>query len=190
MKKYITFFAALTLALAVMAQGNSDNKSQGKDKSKDKSQNEGKNKAKKDNDAGAAVWAGTKHSGKPSKNQPAKVREAFNRDFPNATNVVWTKYQGDWTATFNNSWGRPTAVYHANGARRDTRIPVTLDQLPNRSKWDMIFKRDGVNPVGQVIKVEAPSLSSEIYRIASLIEGSKTQYLFYDKNGLKVEYKY
>lgn len=187
MKQYLMLFAAVVIGIFGMAQGNSQDK--GKSKEKSKTQKEKKAKAPK-NDKDNGVWAGTKFSGKPSKNQPAKVREAFSRDYPNVTNVVWSKYHGDWTATFNNSWGRPTAVYHANGERRDTRIPITKEQLPNGTIWENIFKRDGVQPVGTIVKVEAPSLRSEIFRIASQIAGSKTEYLFYDRNGLKLQYNY
>ena len=40
-----------------------------------------------------AIWDGTSEKGgpKPSKNQPAKVRAAFQRDYPNATHVRWSK---------------------------------------------------------------------------------------------------
>lgn len=56
--------------------------------------------------------------GKYSKNAPAKVREAFNRDFPNASNVSWTKSRNIWTARFNGSvFGTNRASYTANGTR-------------------------------------------------------------------------
>ena len=67
-----------------------------------------------------AVLDGTKGGGsKPSKNQPAKVRQAFASDYPGATNVGWSKYRGDWIATFSNNGITSTAVYHANGQRKD-----------------------------------------------------------------------
>src|SRR4030095_608387 len=90
------------------------------------------------------VWEGTSgNSGngpKASKNQPAKVRAAFQRDYPNAANISWNKYRSDWTASFGNGLYRSTAVYHANGERRDTRTPVTTKEMP-RNVWDSIFKR-------------------------------------------------
>lgn len=56
---------------------------------------------------------------KTSKNVPAKVRRSFNRDFPNANNVTWTKDRGYWTAHFGSGiFGRSnTVTYHANGSR-------------------------------------------------------------------------
>ena len=61
-------------------------------------------------------------SGKYSKNTPRKVSDAFNRDFPNATSVSWTKNQGSWTANYRNGGilgASGTATYRANGQRVD-----------------------------------------------------------------------
>lgn len=79
---------------------------------------------------------------KYSKNQPAKVRTAFESDYPNATNVRWTKSRGDWTATFNNGIlrNRMQATYHANGERRDSRYG-TRKNNDQSSVFDRIFKR-------------------------------------------------
>src|SRR5215218_5210105 len=71
------------------------------------------------------VLDGKKGGGsKSSKNQPTKARQAFAAVYPNATNVSWSKYRGDWTATFNNGVSRSVAVYHANGQRKDTRTVI------------------------------------------------------------------
>src|SRR5215203_4293817 len=71
--------------------------------------------------SGDPIWEGTSGpegaQGKSSKNQPAKVRAAFARDYPNAGGVSWSKYRGDWTATFTSGVTRSTAVYNANGVQ-------------------------------------------------------------------------
>ena len=57
---------------------------------------------------------------KYSKNTPRKVADSFRRDFPNASNVTWTKNTGSWTATFTNGGLIPTkraVTYRANGQR-------------------------------------------------------------------------
>lgn len=188
MKKYLLLFAAVTITVTAMAQGNS----QGKGKMKSKHNKESKIKDKYEHEDNRE-WEGNEQKtgkGKFSKNQPAKVRAAFQRDYPNANNVAWSKYKGDWTATFNSRLGRSTAVYHANGERRDTRTRITRDQLPNETIWDKIFRRDRVNPVGNIVQIESPSLGSNIFRIASQLAGSKTQYRYYDSNGQLVEYDY
>src|SRR4051812_47470728 len=65
-----------------------------------------------------------------SKNQPAKVTKAFERDYPDARNVTWSKYDGNWTASFSSGIVRTTAVYHANGIRKDTRTTISRKKLP------------------------------------------------------------
>lgn len=190
MKQYLLLFAAVAIVVTGMAQGNSQGK--GKGKMKAKASKETKFKVKNGDDINNGVWAGTRYSAeaKPSKNQPAKVRAAFQRDYPNAGNVLWSKYRGDWTATFNSGWGRSTAVYHANGQRKDTRTPINRVQLPTGTVWDRVFKRDRVNPVGVIVQIKSPSLGYEIFRIASQIAGSQLQYLFYNGNGQQVQYDY
>ncbi|MES2772975.1 MAG: hypothetical protein V4722_02235 [Bacteroidota bacterium] len=184
MKKYFILFLAASIAItAGMAQGNSKNK--GKDKVKIKTA--------KNNKGNEVNWDGTQQSGngKLSKNQPTKVTAAFQRDYPAAGNVVWSKYRGDWTATFNSGfgWGRSTAVYHANGERRDTRTRIKINELPNRTIWDKIFKRDNIQPV-DIVQIQSPTLASEIFRIASQVTGLPTKYVFYNNNGQLVQYDY
>ena len=51
---------------------------------------------------------------------PRKVRDAFNRDYPNAKNVNWSKDRGVWSARFRRNGlfgGNATASYKANGER-------------------------------------------------------------------------
>ncbi len=79
---------------------------------------------------------------KYSKNVPTKVNQAFQRDYPYATNVSWTKSKGSWTATFGNNGYRSNATYHANGERRygqsnyptQAQTPVPVPTTP-RFPW-------------------------------------------------------
>ena len=198
MKKYLVLLLAAGIAITGMAQGNSHNK--GKDKMKPKSvkvkkdKEDKENKEYKEDKMKHGIWDGTTYvkDYKPSKNQPAKVAAAFMRDYPNASNVVWSKYKGDWTATFNNNplgWGRAVAVYHANGDRRDTRIKIKRSQLPNPTIWNNIFVRDNVTPV-TIIQVQSPTLASEIFRVTSQVLGLAPKYYFYDNSGRLIQYDY
>lgn len=75
-------------------------------------------------------------TGKYSKNTPRKVGDAFRRDFPNATNVSWTKNQGVWTASFDGSGllgGNKTVSYRANGER--------VGQVSGRSRTGIFNQR-------------------------------------------------
>jgi hypothetical protein len=216
MKKCFFILLAATFQLYVAAQGNSGNskgksknnpsvsqsgndvnsgdKGKGKDKeksNKDKSDKNKEDKAKK-GEHDRKIWDGVEGSGscgKPSKNQPAKVRNAFNRDYPNATNVYWTKCRGDWTGTFNGGLVRSTAVYHANGDRRDTRTPVNQDNIPGKVLDEIFKKRPVGSRIDDAIKIEVPNAVKDIFRIKNVLEG-KTQFDYFDADGMKVEYNY
>lgn len=192
MKKLLFLSMAVLLSMATMAQGKG--KGQAKGKAKQTVAAQGPSQANKSNKGfDQTIWAGTSGLGKPSKNQPAKVRQAFMRDYPNATNVVWSKYRGDWTATFGSGlFGSRTAVYHANGERRDTRSVINSNQLPGGTTiWDRIFKRDGVTAPSQVVQVEPSGTLGKIFRVATSPLGSAAiQYLLYNANGDRVNYDY
>jgi hypothetical protein len=208
MKKIFFLLTAILISGAIMAQGNSGNKG-GQGKGKEKQNNaanagqQGNSNKEKDNekagkeknekaDHDTRVWEGTSdNSGggpKASKNQPAKVRAAFQRDYPNATNVYWTKYRGDWTATFGNGIWRSTAVYHANGERRDTRTPVPRAEIPKRV-LDEVIKKQPDTKVEEAVKIEMPNSVKRIYRIKQILDG-KQNFEYYDESGLKVQYDY
>jgi len=200
MKQIFLLLTAFTVSISLLAQGNSAAKSKDKQKDKtekttgsDKSKDKEKvDKEKKDlNDHNKKIWEGTSDNGsgsKPSKNQPAKVRSSFQRDYPNATNVYWTKYRGDWTATFGNGLFRSTAIYHANGERRDTRTPVTRESIP-RKILDVILKRKPDSNTEEAVKIEVPKTNSIFYKIKEILNG-KTNFQYYNADGLVVQYNY
>jgi leucyl aminopeptidase (aminopeptidase T) len=185
-------------------------KAQGNDKSKDKEKNKTKtntNTNSKSNGSGngnadvkvdkskdksdkekhqTAIWGGTTEGPKPSKNQPAKVRSAFTRDYPNASGVTWSKYKGDWTATFRNGPYWSTAVYHANGDRKDTRTQIPVIQLPG--KIEDIFKKKPETKVEDVVKIETPAMK-QIFRLKTILDG-KTKYQYVNEAGVEVTYNY
>jgi hypothetical protein len=202
MKQFFIYVLIAALPFSIAAQGNSGNKGKGKDKAKeakvkgnekeddDDDEKEVKeNKGRKHEDV---IWEGTKDKGgkgpKPSKNQPAKVRAAFQRDYPNATNVSWSKYRGDWTATFRGGLYTSTAVYHANGQRRDTRTVVERREVPNVI-LDDILKRNPQTRLEDVIKIEVPQQVKDIFRIKTILDGVK-KFIFYDADGKPVQYNY
>lgn len=200
MKQLFLILAAIIVSLSISAQGKSGEKGKGKDKKNasvnqsDKKGN-GKQKDKVDKEKkehDSKVWDGTHENDndgpKASKNQPAKVRESFQRDYPGAQNVTWSKYRGDWTATFRNGLFTSTAVYHANGDRRDTRTPVTRQELP-RTIFDDIFKKRPQSQPEQIIKVELPERTRFLYRIKEILDG-KANFYFVDSNGKEVNYNY
>ena len=211
MKKLFLFMVVAIISLSVSAQGNKGGKGKsknnpaagqtdhevnmeehgkGKNKVKDK---EEKDKLDKDknNEHDRKVWDGVKGGescGKISKNQPAKVRSTFQSDYPNAMNVRWTKCRGDWTASFGNGLFISTAIYHANGERRDTRTPITKEQTP-KTILDSVFKRKPKINLGDIIKIEKPGMLDEIFRVKDANE-TGTEFLFFNKLGEIIKYDY
>ena len=201
MKKFFLLSIGFIFSLTMIAQGNSDN-GKGNDKSKNEKtakqvnseQKEKEAKEKKHQDEhNRKIWDGTSdNSGKgpmPSKNQPTKVRTAFQRDYPNAGNVSWSKYRGDWTASFGNGlYYRSTAVYHANGERRDTRTPITRNEMP-RNIFESIYKSHPGLSLEDIIKIEVPNAAKDIFRIKDIL-GGKPTYFYYNSDGQLVKYNY
>ena len=200
MKKFLLVFTGFIFSLTVIAQADKSDNAKGKSKSKEtktaKQETEQKQKEAKDkkqrDEHNKKIWDGTSDKGGKgpilSKNQPAKVRAAFQRDYPNAGNVTWYKYRGDWTASFGNGLFMSTAVYHANGERRDTRTPITRNEMP-RNVLDEIFKTRPEARLDDVIKIEVPKAASDIFRVKDII-GGKPNYFYYNSDGQLVKYNY
>lgn len=199
MKQLLIFLFVSVLGLAAFAQGKGQGKVKGNDKATTTSsnnKNKGNDKSSKEikerSDHENKIWEGTYKSAadgpKASKNQPAKVRESFMRDYPNASNVYWSKYRGDWTATFRNGPWMSTAVYHANGDRRDTRTIITREQTP-KVILDDIFKKQPESKVEDVVEVEFPKSLQKIFRIKKIVNG-QPQYLYYNSDGTTTTYNY
>ena len=200
MKKFLLVVTGFIFSLTVIAQADKSDNAKGKSKSKEtktaKQETEQKQKEAKDkkqrDEHNKKIWDGTSDKGGKgpvlSKNQPAKVRAAFQRDYPNAGNVTWYKYRGDWTASFGNGLFMSTAVYHANGQRRDTRTPITRNEMP-RNVLDEIFKTRPEARLDNVIKIEVPKAASDIFRVKDII-GGKPNYFYYNSDGQLVKYNY
>jgi hypothetical protein len=201
MKKIFLLITGFIFSLTIIAQGNSGDKAKGKTNSKnEKSLNNGNNeqkeketKVKKEKDEHSKkIWDGT--SGKRgkgpklSKNQPAKVRAAFQRDYPNAGNVTWSKYRGDWAATFENGLAMSTALYHANGERRDTRTPIAKNEVPV-TVLDSILKRRPGTWLEDIIKIDVPNVVKDIFRTKDNTQ-VKPVYFYYNSDGQLVNYDY
>jgi hypothetical protein len=139
MKKLFILISAITISISGMSQSNGKGKGHYKNKA-DKHVN------KKSHDSDDD-YNRRKGNSSYTKGIPSKVRAAFQRDFPNATNVAWTKDRGNWTARFGNGIFRHNVTYHANGQRIDAttarRRSRTQDQTQSSdgSVWDRILTR-------------------------------------------------
>jgi hypothetical protein len=188
--KKLLFASLLCLLISgiTLSQGNEKNKGKKSKASAGQKNNMGDGATNHDN----IIWEGTKDSDggrpKPSKNQPAKVRAAFSRDYPNAVNVQWSKYRGDWTARFTHGPFLSTAVYHANGDRRDTRTSILRPQIPPVI-IEAIFKKFPGVEIGVGVKIEVPRAVKDIFRIKT-VTGGTTKFLFYNSDGTEERYAY
>lgn len=114
MKKLLLllFVASFGIAGSATAQKKS-NKNCGNDKNKYSKKYDRRNDDRWDRNNGT-------YNNKYSSNAPRRVRDAFNRDYPNVSNVTWTKDRGVWTANFRRSGlfgGNSNVSYTANGER-------------------------------------------------------------------------
>ncbi|MBC7936908.1 MAG: hypothetical protein H7Y86_16295 [Rhizobacter sp.] len=96
----------------------------GQKKSKKNCDNNNKNYSKKyDRNNDDQYNRNGSYNNKYTSNAPRKVRDAFERDYPNASNVSWTKERGVWTVSFKRSGlfgGSNSVSYQANGQRVNT----------------------------------------------------------------------
>ena len=190
MKKHICLLPVCLLASMILfGQGNGKGNAKAKKNSTTSTTQPGKISSTRHDQI---IWEGTKDNDggrpKPSKNQPAKVRAAFQKDYPYASNVAWRKYRGDWTARFINGPFISTAVYHANGDRRDTRTSLLRSQIPQIIIEGIFKKIPGVD-IGVGVKLEIPNVIKDIFRIRTVSAGI-TKYLFYNSDGNEVQYNY
>ncbi len=143
MKKLFLLSIAAAISFGALAQNKNSNKHKGKDQKhkSHKNKNRGdddrrdvdyprdprddrydndRRDDRNDNDRRDNRYENDRSS---NKNMPRKVRDAFQRDYPNASNVSWTKDRGVWTANFRRSGvfgGNNTVSYRANGQRVNT----------------------------------------------------------------------
>jgi len=137
------------------------------------------------------IWEGTSGSDfdelVPDTVLPAKVKTTFASDYPGVI-PRWNKYRGEWTATFRNGAYQSTAIYHANGSRRDTRSSLEYGQIPAGLITIVTTKYPG-SEIKVAVRIEAPATKKYIYRIKTVTEGN-TRFLFFDEDGNEVSYLY
>lgn len=136
MKKFFLFTIAAAVSLGAVAQSKKSKNHKDKDNKhsskKDKDYDDDDRNARwEKNDRNDDVYGNDDdrrdrrnddddYSHNSGNNLPRKVRDAFRRDYPNASNVNWSKDRGIWSATFRRRGligGNNTVSYRANGQR-------------------------------------------------------------------------
>lgn len=171
MKKLLTFAAAIMIALSGMAQENHKGNGHNKNKSeidyqrsynrnkendnendgdendrRHQSNNVNNNNVYNQNNNIYNQRRNTNNNNNAySTNLPARVRSSFYRDYPNATNVSWSKNSGYWTASFPNGVYRVNTTYAANGQRVNGGTASaprrTSSTSQDGSVWDKILTK-------------------------------------------------
>ncbi len=179
MKKLFLLSIAAAISFGALAQNKNSNKHYGKDhkhkteKNKDKDDDDHRDgdyrndrrDDRNDNDRNDDRYDNRRDDRRDDRydndrssdnNVPRKVGDAFQRDYPNATNVNWTKGRGVWTASFRRSGifgGNNTVSYRANGQRlnnnnnnRNNPVLGRNDRRPqgssNNPVYDKVFGRN------------------------------------------------
>jgi hypothetical protein len=163
MKKILFILAAITLSFGAMAQGNGHGKGKNKQGKKYETREGGRyddndDRYERNQRSTSGVYGrndrNENDNGKYTNNAPRKVRDAFYNDYPNASNVSWTKDRGVWTARFNGGGifgGGNTVSYRANGQRVGTNNTVygsTRQRDRNNTQtrsggtvWDKVIRK-------------------------------------------------
>ena len=120
-------------------------------------------------------------------NIPTHVRDAFHKDYPDASAVHWKYTNGKWDASFHKMDGNMTvwACYDLKGKHIDSRMPVAQSAIPVKLQR----KLDSQYP-GQynhhLTKVEIPN-KRDLYQVKVKEEGSyRTKY--FDRRGHERDY--
>jgi len=171
MKYLFVLAAASLLSVGSFAQGKGHGNGHGKVKVKEnkmKEKDERDDDRDDDNDHGNEknkVKIKGNGNGTSVSGVPAKVQQAFARDYGNVSGVNWSKSRGNWTASYNGGlFGGATSIatYHANGARVDTRTNVPLTQIPQPvTIWQQ--RSPSIN-IGRIVRIDLPG-QQEIYQV-------------------------
>lgn len=129
MKKLLLLLMVASVGIAGTATAQKkSNKNCGNDKNKYSKKNDRRNDDRYDRNGSYSKY---------SNNAPRQVRDAFNRDYPNASNVSWTKDRGVWTANFKRSGlfgGNSSVSYRANGQRINAGNVSIGDRIAGRNQ--------------------------------------------------------
>ncbi|MES2382006.1 MAG: PepSY-like domain-containing protein [Bacteroidota bacterium] len=67
----------------------------------------------------------------PAKGVPAKVKEALQKQFPNAKEVKWEKENDKYEAAFDLNKADYSALFDVDGNLIETEVEIKLSELPN-----------------------------------------------------------
>lgn len=118
---------------------------------------------------------------------PSKVREAFEREYPNINNEQWNQTNNQWHAVYRDDLSRSVDTYYDNyGNKKSTHTAWDKKDVP-KNLDDLINSRYHVNGIYQVERIERPRYPS-LFKIMSK-SGTKTRVHYIDDEGRNRNYR-
>ncbi|UAY51921.1 hypothetical protein [Ferruginibacter albus] len=111
---------------------------------------------------------------------PAKVQNALQKDFANASEVNWEKGENLYFATFSWNTTQVRAVFNVDGELLSTTRKLTLAQVPLKISLAVAKKYKGYAIMGDAVEIIADDQTS--YQL-SISNGVKTIALTSSANG-------
>ena len=116
---------------------------------------------------------------------PIAAIVAFNKKFPNATNVKWGKENAhNYEAAFKLNGITYSANFSDSGEWLETESPITFNQLPEKVQqaFNLVHKGAKVKAAAQI----ETSKQGTIYEV-EITKGIKTVEFFYNANGAETK---
>lgn len=113
---------------------------------------------------------------------PEHIRQAFEKDYPEADAALWELIKEGYAATFQTEEGLKKAIYAEDGQWRETRLRILMRDIPSDVQRE-IRKVAGFSKSTYIGKVT--TLEGRFYRIETETGDSVVVRIF-DENGLLV----
>ncbi len=113
---------------------------------------------------------------------PAEVTNAFNKMFPNATNVQWKEKVSYYVAFFNVKNEKYEAKFAMDAGWLSTERGIPLDSLPSLVKDSLKLSTYAGWTQSSSYKIQTPS-GKEQYHVVLTKAGEGRKIVFLDQNG-------
>jgi hypothetical protein len=118
--------------------------------------------------------------------QNDKVRQSFQRDYPNARDAQWSQTNNQWHSTYKDDQNRNVnAYYDQDGNRVDTHISLNRKDVPQNVD-NRANSKYHANGNYQVQRIERPS-NPPLFQIR-IQTGTKDRTVYMDEQGRERRY--
>lgn len=115
--------------------------------------------------------------GKPE--VPAKVKEAFEKQFPNVTDVDWEQEGANYEASFENNDTETSVVIDPNGTIMETETEIDSSSLPKAimSYLDANFKGKKIKEAAKIVSSDGSIMYEVEINKGDLMFNSNGEYI-------------